>query len=564
MKRFLHIMTAVAAAAAILTGCDKTYVNEYVPSAPVIESFAPQSAPVGAEIVITGEHLNNVTQAFIGDTEMVIRERVSDTRLSITAGAGGSDGRIVLVNKAGKGESEQIFTYSYAVPQLLTSLLPGQVDMGGELLLSGSDLSAVKAVLFTAEGYEPHAADIREQNATEILVRVPYVEDDGATITLRYFDGSKEVTTAAESAPKIAVKRDKPVFDTPTFERTAVGRTVTLTGIHLDKVDHIYVNGFEAVANKQPSTLTFTVPAGDFEDGETVTTVVAEYFDGYETQTLSDSFVVYVPFIMFWENMRTWCQSREVEQFAAFFSPETGRVYANSDWSTAVDPVSFKYTTAVCTSANVTNKSAVSEEEYNSVKPYFFFSGVSAGNVQLNGPANSNGQLKNFFKSATSSNANRILEQNVNAYGTPVMAFRYLSPANPDELKIIEQVRGGTLEHIDEQAFPIDVEAQTVAGIGITSCEGTTSSAKWAVGTGFTIKEPADNIAIDAVIMVFHYGYGEGGTVGNYAKNIRRIGFVHIRTLNHRLDSSNGQPSRSDVTFDCYWQKHDYDYSKIK
>ena len=565
MKRITNIIATLAGVLALATGCDKTYVNEIIESAPVIESFSPQSAPVDAEIIITGQHLNNVKQAFIGNAEMVIKERVSDTRISITAGANGTSGKIRLVNEVGSTESEVAFTYSYAVPELTTSLLPQQVEMGGEMLLSGNNLSAVKEVLFTAPGYQPHSAEIREQSAKEILVRVPYVEEDAAAISLVYFDGSRDVTTSAESAPQLVVKRDKPVFNEITFERTAVGRSITLTGEHLDKVDQILVNGFESAMNKQPSTLIFTVPAGDFPDGETTTTVEAVYFDGNESVELgTNKLPVYVPFVKFWENITSYCQSREVENFAAFFSPETGRLYANSEWSTQVDPISFKYSTAVCTAANTTNTAVISAEDYYSVAPYFFFSGVSAGNLQLNGPANSNGQIKNFFKSATSGDANRCLEQNVNAYGTPVLAYRYLSPANADENKLIEMVKNQTLENIDEATFPIDVAAQTVAGIGITSCEGTTNTTKWAVGTGFEIGKPADNIPIDAVIMVFYYGYGAGGVKDHFAENIRRIGFVHIVKLNHRLDSGNGQPTRSDVTFNCYWQKYDYDYSKVK
>ncbi len=51
----------------------------------------------------------------------------------------------------------------------------------------------------------------------------------------------------------------------------------------------------------------------------------------------------------------------------------------------------------------------------------------------------------------------------------------------------------------------------------------------------------------------------------NPAANVRRIGFLHIRTVNFRVvkSSSNVPPSGSDVTFNCYWQKYDYDYSKL-
>lgn len=563
MKRIVNQICAVAAVAGILltAGCDKTYVDENIPEAPVIESFSPQSAPVGAEIIVTGRNLSGVTQAFIGDKPMVIREKVSDTRLSIVAGAEGRGGRIALVNPVGRGESEASFTYSYAVPELKPALLQASVDMGDRLLLSGSNLSAVEAVIFTAEGLETgNEGDIFEQSPTELVVRVPYVENDRVRITLRYFDGTSSVTTPLDGAASIEVKRYKPQFDAATFERTAVGRTVTLTGSYLDKVDRILVNGFEAVASKQPSTLTFTVPGGDFADGDTTTKLVAEYFDGHESITLSETFVVYVPFLKFWENMRTWGQGRDVESLASFFSPETGRVYANSDWREVVDPISYKYLSTTCSAGNTPNKGVVSEEEYLSVNPYFFFSGVNAGQLQINSPANSTGQLKNFFIVNNSADANRVTGVNGNCYGTPVLTFRYLDPSNDAERAIIDLVKTQKLEKIDEQTFPIDVEAKTVGGIGITSAKGALNSDIWAKGK-FTAGVEASDVDVDGVIMVLYYGYD--GSAADIAANIRRIGFLHIRSVNFRMWNNTTAPSSSDVTFNCYWQKYDYDYSKI-
>ena len=44
---------------------------------------------------------------------------------------------------------------------------------------------------------------------------------------------------------------------------------------------------------------------------------------------------------------------------------------------------------------------------------------------------------------------------------------------------------------------------------------------------------------------------------------MKRIGFLHIRTVNFKTYNNTKAPSSSDVTFNCYWQKYDYDYSKI-
>lgn len=546
----------------LATGCDKTYVDDVTRYAPLIESFSPASAPVGAEIIITGQHLSGVTKAYIGDQEMVIKEKVSDTRLSIVAGANGRDGRIVLENTVGKGESESEFIYSYAVPSLKPALLQESVVMGEQLLLTGTDLSAVEAVIFTAEGQENgREGDIQEQSASEIVARVPYVENGNVRITLRYFDGNSSVTTPLDEAPSIVVVRVVPVFDQPVvLERTAVGKSVTLTGENLDKVDRILVGGVEAVVSKQPASLTFTVPAGDFQDGDTETNVVAEYFDGNETITLSESFVVYVPYLMFWENMRVWAQGRDVESMSSFFSPQTGRVYANSDWRTVIDPISYQYQAATCSAGNTPNKAVITEEQYNSVNPYFFFSGVSAGQLQVNSPANSTGQLRNFYFENNSADEYRVTGVKGDCYGTPVLTFRYLDSSNAAEKALIDQVKNQTLEHIDEESFPIDVEAKTVGGIGISSAKGTLNSDVWAAGK-YTAGTDAAAVDVDAVLMVLYYGYD--GSAENVAANIRRIGFLHIRTVNFKTYNNTKAPSSSDVTFNCYWQKYDYDYSKL-
>ncbi len=258
--------------------------------------------------------------------------------------------------------------------------------------------------------------------------------------------------------------------------------------------------------------------------------------------------------------MRTYGQGRDVEALASFFSPETGIVYANSDWREKVDPISYKYLKNTCSDKNTPNKSVVSEEEYDSVNPYFFFSGVSAGQLQVNSPANSPGQLKNFYMINNSANENRVIGINGDAYGTPVLTFRVLNADNAAEKALIDAVKNQTLEHIDEEAFPIDVEAKTVGGISITSAAGTVNSDVWAPGR-FTVGVEASNVDVDAVLMVFYYNY-EGST-SNVAANIRRIGFLHIRTVNFKMWNNTKAPSSSDVLFNIYWQKYDYDYSKV-
>lgn len=570
MKKMIYRLFAVAALAAVtlFAACESTHVDETTVSVPVIESFTPEAAPVGSEIVITGTYLNAVSKAEIGGVEVTIKERVSDTQLSIIATADARDGVIKLYNSEGAGVSTESFTYTYAAPEITKTILQSSVDMGDQMLIAGKYMSAVDGVLFTAEGYtESHEATIITRSASELVVKCPYVESETAHITLRYFDGTAMTETAKESAPAITVVRYKPVFDAQIYVRTDVGRSVTLTGSYLDKVDKILVNGFEAQCFKSHSELKFTVPAGDFADGETVTELKAVYFDGNEEIVLAEEFVVYVPFLKYWENMRTWGHSKLVEQLASFFSPETGVVYANADWRTVLDPIAYQYQAATCSAVQ---QSAVSTEEYNSVVPYFYFYCNNSCELSVNSPASSNGLFKNFWIGNVSGNENRLPGGNSSCYGTPVLAFRALKDSNAAEKALADKVRNCELEDINPTLFPADVAAQTIGGIGVSSSSAQLKDKEWAVDMFGDKKSNVMGVKPNAVVMIMYYAHPgpEKGADGkfNFASNLKRIGFLHITNVNFVIDETNSSKpaSMSDYTFNCYWQKYDYDYSLIQ
>ena len=559
---FKYAMLLVAAVACLACN-EQIYVEEPSTDAPEVESFSPTSGPVGTIVTVTGKHLNNVNKAYVNGVEVPLYERVSDTQLSFTVSAEASTGKIKLENQFGSYTTEDVFTYTYAVPEIIGSALAESAEMGGVLLVSGKNLNSVVDVLFTAEGHEGHKATIRTRNNTELLVQVPYVEAATAKVTFTYSNGTEVVETAKDSAPSIGIVRLVPVVSTKTFERTAVGSAVVLEGVNMHKIEKITVGGYEAVlGNRTETSLQFAVPAGEFVDGDNTASVVIYYFDANESQTLTENFIAFVPMVKYWEGMKVYGQGRDVEEMSSFFSPETGRVYHNSAWRTEVDPISYKYLANTCSAANAPK---VTEEEYYSVNPYFFFSGVSAGHLQINGPANSTGQLKNFYFQNNSANDYRCPGVNGNVYGTPVLRFRYLNPANAAEKALIDKVVNKQIEVINEQDFPIDVAATSVAGVAITSASGGLQTKDWcpeyvipsAYNTNVTTIEK------DIVVMVMYYNHAGSPSGSNFAENIKRIGFIHITKINFRLYNNTVAPSSSDITFNCYWQKYDYDYTKL-
>ena len=520
----------------LFTACETLSVDEKVVSAPVIQSFSPKKAPAGSDIVVTGEFLNNVTKAYIGDVEVEISEKVSDKRLSIRVGEDVSKGRISLENLEGTGFSEEEFESSLAVPAINGDFLQESAGLGEEILIQGTDLNSVVEVLFMSDGYEGHAAEIIQQQDAEIVVKVPYVETSQAKIILTYYDGGQEpVSTPIENAPTIEIIKAVPSFDSMIPERTAVGKSITLSGKNLNLVERITVreNGvegapeFEAAFNATEESLTFTVPAGNYDDGDHTVTVRAEWYDGNEGDDIMENLVIYVPFVKFL-NGANW-----------------GGTGSN----------------------NVPVAGVVSDEDYDSTVPYFFFSAVNDGPVQINSPANSNGQLKNFFMNGSSSaEENRITGTSDNIHsGIPILAFRYLNPDNQTEAALINKVKNAEIENIDEVAFPVNTTDMTVAGIGISTVSGSINTDTWC---GSYEREPmrdTPDYEVGAVILVMYYHNG-GYSKENPALNIKRIGLLHIKTMDWGTYSTSSRTTyaNSNITFDCYWQKYDYDYNKVQ
>ena len=547
--------------------CDRISVEELPAAAPQVESFSPASAPAGAIVTVTGQYLNSVTEAYIGNTKVEITEKVSPSRLSIKVPKGITGGKIKLVSPDGSGTSADTFTCTFAVPAIKTTLLQAEAELGSNVLLSGTDMGVVSSVLFTADGYtEGHEAQIVYASEDEIVVKVPYVEAENVKITLGYFNGTANVFTALDAAPSIKVIRRVPTFDAYTLQRTAVGRSITLTGSYLNNIDKVMVGEFEAQMFKEPSKLTFTIPAGNFQDGETTVEVKAYYFDGNESIVLDNAFVVYVPFVKFWENIQIWAQGRVPENsYASFFSPETGIVYENAKWKTELDPVAMKYNNSQWESANVPKPGVVTDEDYNSVVPYFFISAVSGNVLQVNSPANSNSQLKNFFVDATSTPSNdyRVPGGNTTLPGTPILGFRYLNPESTNEAEkaLIAKVLAGQLDNINEELFPIDVAGSTIAGISVSSIAGGVKSSTWCSRTTEGTMFEEAGYKLDAIFLVAYYS-NNGYSKEAPAQNIKRLGVLHITSIDWGIYNTSNYGA-SKITFNFHWQKYDYDYSKL-
>ena len=549
--KYLNILSFVVVSLA-LASCDNTSMNEYIETAPVIESFVPSEGHAGCEISVSGASLHNVVRATIGGEEAEIVRRVSDKHIILRVPSLAVSGPITLSNSVGTSASANNFTMAYPAPEVDTSKFPEQVEISSKLLMYGKKMGVITKVLFQAEGHDAHEAEILSSSEREIVISVPYVEADDVDMLLEYFDG-KDLVTFNPFEWKVEMLRNQPSISQISHQDAKVGDLVTLSGKYLDKINRVLLDGVECnITSKNSKQLKFMVPhLESYNDGENVSVLSIEYSDGRESQILNPEFKVVVPAILIWEDRTVWAQGKDVEEFTSFFSPQTGLTYANSLWR-ELDAVSYQYQAATC-SAN--QKPAVSEDEYDSVVPYFFFTGVSAGNLQLNSPAGSPSMLKNIFMANSSKAEDRVTGQNGDCYGTPVMSFLTLSEENSAHSTLINLVRSKSLSGLDEEHYPLDTEAKKIGNISIGSMANSLKDTSFAPGV-FTVGQEK-NTDLDAYILVLYYNY-LGLDSENRALNVKRAGVLHIKHIDFKLYNGTDAPSSSSITFDMYWMKQDY------
>lgn len=548
---YIYIVTAIAVALG-MASCDSVSIDEIISSAPTVESFYPTEGYGGSELTVKGTALNNVVGAKVGGADAEIVQRISDTQLIIRVPAMAVTGPVELTNSVGSGTSKSDFIMSYPAPEIELSTMPESVELASNMLIFGQKMGVITRVLFSAPGNVPHEAEIVSQNDKEIVVKVPFVEADDAQISFEYFDGGSLVMTDGAAVP-VKVKRFEPKVTAVSVQEAGVGDIVTITGEYLDKVNRVLLSDGECMMTQQtPEAIKFVVPELEhFVDGDNKASLEIEYFDGVERKVLEPSFTVKVPLFFFWEDRKLWGQGRDVEEFTSFFSPQTGIAYANSMWRD-LDPVSFKYQEGTCSAAQIP---AVSTSEYNSVLPYFFFTGVSAGHLQINSPAGSASMLKNIFTQNNSANDYRVTGANANCYGTPVLSFLALDESNSAHAALINKIRTGTLDRLDEETFPINTESKKCGDISISGMSNSLNNTKFAPDV-FTVGQEK-NTDVDAYILILYYNE-KGLDSSNRAANVRRMGILHIKHIDFKLYNNTDAPSSSSVTFDMYWMKHDY------
>jgi hypothetical protein len=492
ISNYLGIFLSLGIMAVTVPSCDES-VSTTDPEEmkqvdpPTIIDFSPASGPAGTEIVIGGTNLGSIDNVWIGDSGVRIKNRVSQEILVAEVTSDAKTGKIKVQNKAGTAESNASFTVEYLIPELTD--FPATAIITEPVLLRGTSLQAVKAVYFGE-----NQGRITTQLTTELLVVMPTQPMSVTTVDVRliYATVAGDQETGTQGAP-VTVERVIPDF-TKVPGKGNAGSLVTVLGNNLSIIEKVYI---DTVGMLQPieipvtqaskNSFSFELPGEDVFSKNTMVTVTASY---YETELIvvNPSFGVTIPgqeTVYFWANVTLECQKNDATN--AFFIAETGTILSPCDYVANIDNI---------------------KEQID------FYTTWSGSGLQLNNPANSASQTKNF-KCDGIALPGEVLPK--------VVKFRVLDPTNARQLALINSVKNQDI---------IRITADMIAGIPNA---GASAPRAYPPGTS------GGNPYMEGDVLMFQLFDGT---------TVLKTGFMEIVKVNF------GSPTNeSTLTFNCYYEK---------
>lgn len=248
---------------AVLTSCnEKLTVDIETQGTPEISEFTPSSGKAGTEVTIKGNYLRDIVSATIGGVEATIRYKLSQQEIVIVVPKEGSkSGKIVLATsrkedakESTRVESAGTFTVTYPTPTVKAFPQSGRVGNNVEIL--GSDLDVISKVLFGEE-----EGEIIAQNEKEIVVKVPFIIADNATVSLKYTGTSGTETVIKGNEDEFAVEKDEPSIEQIEQESLMERSLVTLSGKNLTLIEYIYFGEEKSEpVSREDNVIVFRVP----------------------------------------------------------------------------------------------------------------------------------------------------------------------------------------------------------------------------------------------------------------------------------------------------------------
>lgn len=397
-------------------GCSEDLVEDKEnTSPPVISEFYPKSGKVGTEVTIKGENLSKIDTTNIGDGMARIKYLVNPTEMIVVITSEVKTGKIKVSGLFGETESNDTFTVTYVIPVIKMSTFPSSGKANDEILIEGENMDAVTKVYFGTT-----QATVVSKNEKELVVKVPYFEDNEVDVFLAYNSESGEQKTGTTGKP-FSLEKPKPeVSNYPSSAET--GATIELTGTNLSLVDKVMFDNYEGqITLKSETSISVVVPSNYTTSSNAVVLKLIYY--GTKELVVTDSFEAVVPQIYFWENKTIYAQ--DPANTENFFDALTGKIYTPCDYATIKDNI-------------------------------YFYITITSSSLAINNPNNGANQIKNFKCDGTALPSEA---------GSKIVKFRRLDSSNSAENEFITKVKNKTLKSISQT----DITAAGVNNAGTSS-----------------------------------------------------------------------------------------------
>jgi hypothetical protein len=229
-------------------GSDTLSGFTYIYGPPSINTFWPDSATLGSNVIITGRNLSGATAVSFGGTPAASFTVIGADSITAVVGAGKSGD--VVVTTPGGSDTTGIFTYTTPLVSNIASFAPVTAAINTIVTITGTNFTDATAVLF---GGTP-ALSFTIVNADTITARVgPSASGDVSVVT----PGGTDSLAGFTFIPSPTITSIAPTS-------FSYGSTVTITGTNLTGVTSVTFGPIPATSFTvvSPTTITAVVPYG--------------------------------------------------------------------------------------------------------------------------------------------------------------------------------------------------------------------------------------------------------------------------------------------------------------
>ncbi len=265
MKKYIsisnYILTTVIFVLGLSSCNEKIYVEEDTnEEIPVVESFEPTSAEVGAILKIYGQNLNYADNVWVGDVQADIVSKVTNSYMEVRIDNYMVDGIVKVLNSNNEGTSSSgELTIIFNEPVLET--IPSGGYINENVVITGSNLKYIKQI-FVGET----EAAIVSQDDQEVVFSIPFNLNDVSTLSYVYASASGDITVTLDDNG-FSVQKSWPEFVTvPT--KAMINSEITVIGNNMNVVDSVYFASSKVEVTAQDETsFSFVIPNDEELEG---------------------------------------------------------------------------------------------------------------------------------------------------------------------------------------------------------------------------------------------------------------------------------------------------------